>query len=100
MGSEIREQRKFEKATKKKGISAIQKLREFFKPQKFPSSSEGCEHLRTTQFYDIPREKVFVRCLDCGVILGKGIDPEENERRMAKDHRNLKIYESLRRRRP
>lgn len=97
-GIALKQQRGFERSLRKKGRDAIEKLQEFFKPQKLPNSSEGCEHLRTIQFYDLAREKVFTRCSDCGVILGRGIDPEENERRMAKDHRNWKIYESLRRR--
>ena len=98
-GIEVKQQRGFERSLRKKGKDAIEKLKEFFKPQKLPASSEGCEHLRTTQFYDIASEKVFTRCSDCGAILGIGIDPEENERRMEKDPRNLIIYESLRRRR-
>jgi hypothetical protein len=96
MDYQIITQRKHEKSLRKKTTDSIQKLRDFFKPQETPSPLEGCRHIQTAQFYDIACEKVFVRCSDCGAILGGGIDPEENEKRMNRDPRNVILYNALR----
>ena len=66
----------------------------FIRPQELPQT-EKCEHLRTESFWDISSERVHCRCLDCGEILGFGIDAQDNTRRMEKDSRNLLIYGAL-----
>src|SRR3990170_3285829 len=62
---EVKEQRRLEKITIR-AKNPFKKLGEFFKPQKLLIPSEGCEHIRTKQFYDMACEQVFVRCSDCG----------------------------------
>jgi len=95
MNVQVAQQREIEKEIKKKGIRAVgQKLRQFFVKPELPKTLE-CEHLRTTQFFDMGREEVFIKCLDCGKILGS-YDPEENERRMERDPRNVILYNALR----
>ena len=93
MGIEAKEQREQEKEIKTEGIR--NRVKEFFiRPQELPQT-EKCEHLRTESFWDISSERVHCRCLDCGEILGFGVDAQDNTRRMEKDSRNLIIYGAL-----
>ena len=98
-GLEIREQRKIKKAVRKvKSVgNRFKKLSEYFiKPT--VSISKECQHRRTVPFYDMPSEKVWIRCLDCNKILGN-FSPLKHEKKMNKDPRNVILLESCRRKR-
>jgi len=95
MNLEIREQRFHEKVIDK-AKKPFQKLNQFWiKPSELPSE---CDHALTTQFMDFATERVWIKCLKCGKLLGS-YDPEALEKKMESDSRNLAILEALRRRR-
>lgn len=94
MGVEVKEQRKIERSLLK-AKKPFQKLREFFIKPELPKTSE-CEHKRTTHFFSLVEEKVKIKCLECGLILGD-YEPERNERNT--NPRELLVLESLSRKR-
>lgn len=106
MNVQVAQQRQVEKEIKRKGIGTLgQKLKGFFIRPSLPSSSEGCEHKRTRYSFDHNYSAetsdglVWIVCLDCHKVVRK-FDPEESERRMKRNPRNLVIYEALRRKNP
>jgi len=93
MGLEVKEQRFHEKVIDK-AKKPFQKLNQFWiKPSELPSE---CDHALTTQFMDFATERVWIKCLKCGKLLGS-YDPEALEKKMESDSRNLAILQALRR---
>jgi DNA-directed RNA polymerase subunit N (RpoN/RPB10) len=88
----IKDQRKFEKMVNK-AKKPFRKLGNFFKQQKTSQPIETCEHVKTSQFFDMGSEEVMVQCDSCGKILAS-CDPEQYRKRMQRDQRNWTLLEA------
>jgi hypothetical protein len=82
----IKDQRSFEKMVNK-AKKPFRKLGNFFKQHKTNQPIENCEHVKTSQFFDMGSEEVMVQCDSCGKILGS-CNPEIQRKRMQRDQRN------------
>ena len=93
----VSEQRKIEKQIKreKNRLSRIGEIISKFFSRPEEPVSERCEHRRTELFFDISVERVCCRCLECGEILGSGVAPEDNRKRMRRAAGNSVIIRSL-----
>lgn len=67
---------------KKSMKKPFKKLNNFFIKPTVESSSSECRHLRTTKFFDMPNERVVIKCLDCGKNL-MAFNPEVKPRNTA-----------------
>jgi hypothetical protein len=83
----IKDQRSFEKIAKK-AKKPFQKLGSFFKQLNPAQPTENCEHVETTQYYDVISEEVVVQCESCGKILAS-CDPEQHSKKMHGDESNF-----------
>ena len=90
MDFQIINQRKHEISLRKKTVDSLQKLKHFFKPQILSFPSKSCEHLKTSQFFDVGSEEVMVRCDNCGKILAS-CDPEKQRKKMERAERNVTL---------
>jgi hypothetical protein len=93
MDFQVIDQRRYEKSLRKKTFDSIQKIRHFFKPEEPIIPSNGCEHLKTSNFYDVSSEEVLVQCDTCGQILGS-CAPDQQRKRMQRDQRNWVLLEA------
>ena len=95
MSIEVSAQREIEKGIKRGSLKSIgRKLGGFFiRPKEEPQIPKACSHEVTEPFFDLSSERVHVRCRQCGKVLSGSEDPHKKKRR---DHRNLVIYGSLR----
>lgn len=96
MESQVIIQRRHEKSLGKKTIDSIQKLRDFFKPQKLLIPSEGCEHKATRKQFNMATEEIDEYCIQCSAHVGSyPIEKAETQSRST----NQLIYDALRGRR-
>lgn len=78
---------------KKAMKSPFKKLNNFFIRPIVETPSSKCKHLRTTKFWNMTKERVFIKCKDCGEILGS-FDPEAKPRE--RSNRDITIINALR----
>jgi len=78
---------------KKAVETPLRKLSGFFIRPTIETPSSKCKHLRTTKFFDMAKERVFEKCLDCGEILWS-FDPEAKSRQ--RPNRDFLIINTLR----